>query len=204
MPIADAELVMMASAAVLAVQHFSREVDDWEGLPAVARTWSAWKTAFRQAHLKRQRQILATKGGKPLGGAHAVIPVRGKMEAALDNLALAATSDKTTVQQLTAANLALTTTVATLTATNKKLVDAAAKKQRPGAAAGAAAGASKKPGEGWADKPVPGGYCWTHGHRVRKSHTSETCPSKAEGHDDKAKAKDTKGGSENNKGWDKT
>jgi hypothetical protein len=48
------------------------------------------------------------------------------MEAALDNLALAATSDKATLQQLTAANLALTTTVATLTATNKKLVDAAA------------------------------------------------------------------------------
>jgi hypothetical protein len=35
MPIADIELVMMASAAVLAAQHFLREVDDWEGLPAV-------------------------------------------------------------------------------------------------------------------------------------------------------------------------
>ena len=35
MPIADVELVMMASAAVLAAQHFLREVDDWEGLPAV-------------------------------------------------------------------------------------------------------------------------------------------------------------------------
>ena len=38
LPIADAELVMMASAAVLAAQHFPREVDDWEGLPAVDRT----------------------------------------------------------------------------------------------------------------------------------------------------------------------
>jgi hypothetical protein len=128
MPIADAELVMMASAAVLAVQHFPRKVEDWEGLPALSRTWPAWKTAFCLAHLKRQRQILASKGGEPLGGAHAAIPVTGAMEAALDNLALAATSNKTTVQQLTAANLALTTTVATLTATNKKLVEAAAKK----------------------------------------------------------------------------
>ncbi len=32
MPIADIELVMMASAAVLAAQHFPREVDNWEGL----------------------------------------------------------------------------------------------------------------------------------------------------------------------------
>jgi hypothetical protein len=39
MPIADVELVMMASAAVLATKNFPREVDDWEGLPAVNRTW---------------------------------------------------------------------------------------------------------------------------------------------------------------------
>jgi hypothetical protein len=195
MPIADAKLVMMASAAVLAVQHFPREVDDWEGLQASARTWSAWKTTFRLAHLKRQRQILATKGAEPLGGAHAAIPMTGQMEAALDNLALAATSDKATVQQLTAANLALTTTIATLTATNKKLVDAAGKK-KPGAAGGAA----RTPDPA---KPFPGGYCWTHGHRVCKSHTSETCVNKAEGHKDKATSKDTMGGSTANKDWHK-
>jgi len=39
MPIADVELVMMAFAAVLVAQHFPRKVDDWEGLPAVDRTW---------------------------------------------------------------------------------------------------------------------------------------------------------------------
>ena len=74
MPIADIELVMMASAAVLSAQHFPRKVDDWEGLPSNARTWSAWKTAFRLAHLKRQRRILASGGGEPLGGAHGVLP----------------------------------------------------------------------------------------------------------------------------------
>ena len=200
MPIADSELVMMASAAVLAVQHFPREVDNWEGLPASARTWSAWKTVFRLAHLKRQQQILASKGGKSLGSAHAAIPVMGKMEAALDNLALASTSNKATVQQLTAANLALTTSVATLTATNKKLVDAAAKK-KGGPAPGAAAGASATPGENWAKN---GNYCWTHGHRVPKSHTSKTCPRKDGGHKDEATAKDTMVGSMKNKDWDKT
>jgi hypothetical protein len=34
-PIADIKLVMMTSAAVLAAQHFSQEVDDWESLPAI-------------------------------------------------------------------------------------------------------------------------------------------------------------------------
>ena len=63
MPIANIELVMMASVAVLAAQHFPWEVDDWEGLPSTALTWVSWKTAFRLAHLKRQRQILASGGG---------------------------------------------------------------------------------------------------------------------------------------------
>ena len=62
MPIADVELVMMASAAVLVAQHFPRKVDDCEGLPTTSRTWTAWKKAVRLAHLKRQRQILASGG----------------------------------------------------------------------------------------------------------------------------------------------
>jgi hypothetical protein len=74
MPIADVELVMMTLAAVLAAQHFPCEVDDWEGLLATSRTWQAWKVAFCLAHLKRQHQLQASGGGKPLGGAHTVIP----------------------------------------------------------------------------------------------------------------------------------
>jgi hypothetical protein len=48
-----------------------------------------------------------------------------RLESALDNLVLAATNDKTVLEQLTAANLALTGTIATLMATNKKLADKA-------------------------------------------------------------------------------
>jgi hypothetical protein len=78
MPIADIELVMMASAAVLAAQHFPREVDDWDGLPTPNRTWLAWKTAFRLAHLKRQRQILASGGGNHSAGLTACSLRRGR------------------------------------------------------------------------------------------------------------------------------
>ncbi len=63
MPIANIELVMMASAAILTAQHFPCEVDNWEGLPSTLRTWAAWKMAFRLEHLKRQHQILASGGG---------------------------------------------------------------------------------------------------------------------------------------------
>jgi hypothetical protein len=56
---------------------------------------------------------------------------------ALENLALAALNDTTILQQLTAANLALTASVTLLTAANKKLADALA--QSKGGATPAAA-----------------------------------------------------------------
>jgi hypothetical protein len=40
MPITNIKFVMMALAAVLAAQHFPREVDDWEGLPLSSCTWA--------------------------------------------------------------------------------------------------------------------------------------------------------------------
>ena len=193
MPIADVELVMMASAAVLAAQHFPREVDDWEGLPAVDRTWRAWKVAFRLAHLKRQRQLQAAGGGEPLRGANSVItPPAATIDQigkALDNLALAASNDATVLQQLTAANLALTTANAALTAANKKLSEALAKKT-PATTSGTPATPRSS------NKPFPGNYCWTHGHRISQAHTSATCSNKAAGHKTTATAADTMGGSD--------
>jgi hypothetical protein len=154
MPIADVELVMMALAAVLAAQHFPREVDDWEGLPAVDRTWRAWKAAFRLAHLKRQCQLQVSGGGEPLRGANSVLPAPAdtidRLGTALDNLALAAANDTTVLQQLTAANLALTTSNATLTAANKKLSEALAKVPAP------TPGTPRLPRT--VNKPKPGNY----------------------------------------------
>jgi hypothetical protein len=55
--IANIKIIMMASAAVLAVQHFPHKVDDWEGLPDNSCSWAVWKIAFRLTHLKCQHQI---------------------------------------------------------------------------------------------------------------------------------------------------
>jgi hypothetical protein len=66
MPIAGVKLVMMASAAILAAQHFLHKVDDWEGLPSASCMWTTWKTAFCLTHVKRQQQILALGGGGSL------------------------------------------------------------------------------------------------------------------------------------------
>ncbi len=182
MPIAYIELVMMALAATLAAQHFPREVNDLEGLPLSSRTWAAWKTAFRLAHLKHHHQILALGGGEPLGRAHGVLPAAApaivRLESVLDNLALAATNDTAILQQLTAANLALTAMVMLLTATNKKIVDAGTRKGKP------VVTPAVTPGRGGHAKrnTFPGNYYWTHGHCICKEHTSATCTHQAIGH----------------------
>jgi hypothetical protein len=121
-------------------------------------------------------------------------PAIKQLEAALNNLALAATNNMAVLQQLTAANLALTATVGTLTATNKKLVDAASRLRGP--PAGTPAGGARP-----IKNPFPGNYCWMHGHRICKEHTSATCTHQAVGHCADATALNTLGGSEKNKGW---
>jgi hypothetical protein len=160
MPIADVELVMMVLAAVLTAQHFPHEVDDWEGLLAIDRTWRAWKVAFHLAHLKRQHQLQASGVGGPLDSAHAVTPTPvatiDRLGTALNNLALAAANDTTVLQQLTASNLALSSLVTTLTVANKKLVDALAKAKATSPVA-ATPGAPKPVRS--TNTPFPSNYC---------------------------------------------
>ncbi len=202
MPIADVELLMMASAAFLAAQHSPQKVDDWEGLLAINRTWRAWKVAFCLAHLKRQHQLQVSGGGGQLGSAHAVIPAPTAtidyLGIALDNLALTAANDTTVLQQLTVPNLALCTLVTTLTAANKKLAEALAKAKLtspPAATLGMPRPARST------NTPFHGNYCWTHGHQRSQHHMSATCGNKAAGHNDNASASNTIGGSNTNKGW---
>ncbi len=116
--------------------------------------------AFCLAHLKRQcqLQLLASGGGKPLGGAHTVIPTAAPnmdcIGKALKNLVLAALNDTIVLQQLKAANLAFTASVTLLTVANKKLMDAFARSK--GDVAPAAAPAPAKICS--ANKPFPGNY----------------------------------------------
>ena len=47
----------------------------------------------------------------------------------------------------------------------------------------------------------PKGYCWTHGWKVRKGHSSSTCSKRKTGHNATASRENTKGGSDYNKVW---
>jgi hypothetical protein len=109
-------------------------------------------------------------------------------------------NDTTVLQQLTAANLALTALVTSLTAANKKLVDVLG--HNKGSAAPVTPVAAPAPMKAHsATRPFPGNYCWGHGHKVNQTHTSATCTCRAAGHKEDVMTANTMGGSKGDKGW---
>jgi hypothetical protein len=166
--------------------------------------WQAWKVAFCLAHLKRQRQLQALGDGKPLDGAHPVIPTAtptmDRIGKALEILALAASNNTTVLQQLTAANLVLTALVTSLTAANKKLADALAC-TKGGATPETPAAALAPPKARMGTRPFSGNYCWTHDHKVNQIHTSVTCTCRVPEHKEDATTANTMGSSKGYKGW---
>jgi hypothetical protein len=124
-------------------------------------------------------------------------PTIDRIGVALKTLALAALNDTTVLQQLMAANLALTASVTLLMAANKKLADALAQNK-----GGVLPAAAPTTGRGClTNKPFPGNYSWTHGHWVNQNHTSATCKNKAVGHKANAMSANMMGGSDTDKGW---
>jgi hypothetical protein len=126
LPILDIELVMYATTSVVQSGDHKKETHKWEGRDAHKKTWTEWKQAYLATYAQGiHRQRVGATDELFTRAANNIMPpaTAGKMDALVGLLdkALAATSDKTPVQHLTAANLALTTSVSTLTAANKKL-----------------------------------------------------------------------------------
>jgi hypothetical protein len=115
MPIAHVQLVAIASTAVLASQDYVRATEDWKALTNAQKTWAKWKSSFRVVHLARKCQLLASDGAIPThAGAHAASATGptshlspgtiDRLDGYLDNLASAATSERSTLAQLIECN----------------------------------------------------------------------------------------------------
>eukprot|EP00804_Cyclotella_cryptica_P010352 CCRYP_012274-RA/>CCRYP_012274-RA protein AED:0.37 eAED:0.37 QI:0/-1/0/1/-1/1/1/0/366 len=124
LPMSDDQLLAIASTAILASNHFPRPTDDWEAKPCANKTWTAWKTHYRAAHIARKHQLLASGTAMLPSTANALIAeddvhltegTFARLDGYLDNLAAAATTERTTLQSLMEANAALVTNVTALT-----------------------------------------------------------------------------------------
>ena len=148
--ITDATLLLIASTAMLRTQQFPRVNDKWEDLSRTGKTWSRWKTMYKQAQAKARVKKLAAEGQDQFGGmagagqhprggtssggtvvsppAGGILPVTApppptaqELEGYFDNLAAAATNEKAVLDQLVSNNTKLAATNATLAAAVKSL-----------------------------------------------------------------------------------
>ncbi len=197
---------MYATTSILQSDNYKKETDKWEGCSAAMKTWAKWKHAYLTTYARGINRQCAGASDKPfsqaanlvmLPAAHVVMDALAGL---LDNLGLAATTNRTTVQQLTAANLLLTTLVATLMAANKKLTKTVAcyNPVLQGHGSGRGCGGNNAhcgPTAIW------GNYCWLHGYKVL--HTSKICNviGRKLRQDEDATVADTKRVADFNKDW---
>jgi len=151
--------------------------------------------------LREQQKLNSTQVG--FHSANAAME-QVQIVSALDNLALAATTDRDIVAKLTAittelaaTNKSLTEQIKQLLATNAALVGRASTGTPATPATNTDGDTAAKRIARLANleaKRDPNGYCWTHGYRVVRGHTSKSCTSRANGHQEAATRQDTMSG----------
>jgi hypothetical protein len=185
--------------AVSTSGYYTDACKDWRKKPAIEKTWANFKTFFAAEYHDMKEQQKVNHSQNNFHGANAVTDI----STALDNLAMAATTDRDIVSQLTESNKQLTetnkilieqlrTSIEANNALTKKLGH---QKTTQSPAPATSGGRPPFDREAWKANLDPTGYCWTHGYRVLKGHTSANCKGKLGGHKDDATRSDNKGGS---------
>jgi hypothetical protein len=101
LPILDIELAMYAATSVLQSWDYKKETDEWEGRNVNRKTWTKWKQAYLAAYAQGINHQRAGATDEPFTrAATSIMPaattdVMDALTGSLDNLALAATSNKT-------------------------------------------------------------------------------------------------------------
>ena len=96
----------------MASLHYPEATREWERLPPTSKTWTAWHLKYREANVERMRLLKANPTS--FGAANNVSGSDMKaetaaIEAALNSIANAATSDSALMTQIMAQLKAITT-----------------------------------------------------------------------------------------------
>jgi len=131
LPMSDEVLLATASSQVFKSMHFPEATREWERLPAATKTWAAWQTKYREAHIEQKRLLMANPGsfgGTAYNVSNATI---GYYFGNMANAAAVAAANATAanVATIAAANAAANVAAAnaaTIAATNAAAANAAA------------------------------------------------------------------------------
>jgi hypothetical protein len=179
--------------------YYTDACKEWRKKAAVDKRWATFKTFFAAEYHDMKEQQKVNHSQNNFHGANAVTVI----SMALDNLALAATTDRDIVSQLTESNKQLTETNkllieqlrTSIEANNVLIKKMGGKKQSPAPAPATSGGRPPFDRQAWLASLDPNGYCWTHGYKVTTGHLSANCKGKLGGHKDDATRNDNKGGS---------
>jgi hypothetical protein len=178
-------------AKIFATGHFMSACRRWNEKPTAEKTWTHFKSHFAAAHrqLKQmQGESAATAGYHSANAAvtHNEDQMAKATIGALENLATATAADRGVVAALTQENSRLPKQLEDNSSELREL-KALLNQDRRG----------KRGTRSF--NPSASNYCWTHGYKVGKTHTSRTCKTPKPGHKMEATRADNMGGSQANR-----
>jgi hypothetical protein len=190
-PIGPSHQINVVYAKFFATGQFMSACRHWNEKPAAEKTWTHFKSHFAAAH--RQHKQMQGKSAAHAGfhsANAAMTQTEDQMDeatiGALANLATSTAADRGVVAALTQANARL---VKQLEETSSELRELRALHHQ-------------ERHDRWGTRNVNATakkYCWTHGYKVGRNHTSFTCTTRNPGHKTEATRADNSGGSQANK-----
>jgi hypothetical protein len=177
-------------AKVFATGHFMSAYRRWNEKPSAEKTWTHFKSHFAAAHRQHkqmQGESAATAGYHSSDAAmtHNEDQMAEATIGALANLATATAADRGVVAALTQANSRLAKQLEKNSSELRELKALLNQERR-----------DKRAPRSF--NPSSRNYCWTHGYKVGKTHTSLTCNTPKPGHKAEATRAENMGGSQAN------
>jgi hypothetical protein len=190
-PIGPSQQINVVYANIFATGNFMSACRRWNDKPASDKTWTHFKSHFAAAHRQHKQMQGETATNDGYHSANAAMTQNEDQMAedtidALENLATYTAADIGVVAALTQANSHLVKQLEENASELRelKVLLNQERRDRRGPRNSALSASN---------------YCWNHGYKVGKTHTSLTCNTRNPGHKAEATRDDSMGGSQANK-----
>jgi hypothetical protein len=190
-PIGTSQQINVGYEKIFATGHFMIACRRWNEKPAAEKTWTNFKSHFAAAHRQHKQRQGESAANAGYHSANAAMNQNKDQMAeatigALANMATSTAADRGVVAALTQANSRLVKQLEKNSSELRELKALLNQERR-----------DKRGPRSF--NPSSSNYCWTHGYKVGKTHTSLTCNTPKPRHKTEATRADNMGGSQANK-----
>jgi hypothetical protein len=199
-PYTAAQVISNAYLLIFNTGLFQESCREWRRRPTAEQTWTNFKTQFAEAHQDLRRTQNTTQGSGYHNANNAMDSFVNNTADAFANLATATASDRQMLADLTTTNKEITKQLAAKDTEIAQLKAKVQDLQRNRNPRDTIYRGSRGENRDTATRRFSNSnYCWTHGHDIAISHTSQSCLYPGDGHQRDATKSNTKGGSKSGK-----